>query len=229
MATPSTAVPPGPDPLDRAPEPRPVRPPAGLLWAGALALVVIVIAGSVALRQPGAPDAIGVPSPSTPAGGSGTTPSTNPLLAQGRSLVGMPMPAFDLEALTLDPDAPAGRVRLADFAGKPLVVNLWAQYCVPCRTEMPAFEQVHQELGDRVAFLGIDVNDPVAEGRYLAKETGVTYALARDPRGQVLVDVGGTALPTTVVVDATGTVVRMRSGEWTAEELRAALDPVLGA
>src|SRR5687767_84591 len=53
---------------------------------------------------------------------------------------------------------------LADYEGTPLVVNWFASWCVPCVTEMPAFEEVHQLLGDDVAFLGLNSQDTLEEG-----------------------------------------------------------------
>src|SRR5688500_15712234 len=63
---------------------------------------------------------------------------------------------------------------LADYRGKPLVVNFFAAWCVPCVKEMPDFEKVHQERGDEVQFLGFDVRDQLEEGKKIAERTGVT-------------------------------------------------------
>lgn len=113
---------------------------------------------------------------------------------------------------------------VADYAGTPLVVNFFASWCVPCVREMPDFEQVHQDLGDEVAFLGMNMQDSVTRGRELVDETGVTYDIGRDPDGSLLAQFGGVAMPTTVLVDADGTIVRVLSGGTTADELRTAID-----
>ncbi|MGH9243087.1 MAG: TlpA family protein disulfide reductase [Acidimicrobiales bacterium] len=89
-------------------------------------------------------------------------------------------PPFDLE----DVRAAAPRVRLADYSGEPVVVNFWASWCVPCRREMPAFAEVHGELGDRVVFLGVNHQDDRGAAMALLDETGVTYPVGlRPPRG----------------------------------------------
>ncbi len=225
-----------PDPLDRPVHPAPRRRPAGLLWATALAAVVIAVAASVAIRNPGTATGPASPPPGADVlggatGGSAPRSTLNPLVAQGPSLVGRPAPLFELERLELDPaagDAGGGVLRLADLRGTPVVVNLWAASCTPCLTEMPAFERVHRALGDKVRFVGVDVNDLEAEGRTMARRTGVTYPLVRDPSGAYLVAVGGAGLPTTLVLDASGTVVNARTGEWSEDELRAALAPLVG-
>jgi len=111
----------------------------------------------------------------------------------------------------------------ADYRGKPLVVNFWSTTCAPCVKEMPALQQVHQAEGDRIGFLGIDVNDSLDDGTAFAAKTGVTYDLARDPRAELVPAFGGTVLPTTVLIAADGSVAETHSGALTADELTAAI------
>ena len=118
-------------------------------------------------------------------------------------------------------------VSLADYRGRPLVVNFFASWCAPCIKEMPEFERVHQDLGDEVAFLGVNVRDRAEDGRRLADQTGVTFDLVRDPRGDLLVAVGGNAMPTTAFVGADGRLALVQSRNYNAESLRAAIDEVL--
>ena len=117
----------------------------------------------------------------------------------------------------LGPDA--GDVDLAELRGTPVVVNFWASTCAPCVREMPALESVHQAAGDDVAFVGVAVNDRVDDALELADRTGVTYPLVADADGSFFVDAGATLLPTTLVLDQDGAVVRRFVGELTADEL----------
>lgn len=121
------------------------------------------------------------------------------------------------ELAGLGPDA--DDVALADLQGRPVVVNFWASTCAPCVREMPALETVHQAAGDDVAFVGVAVNDRVEDALELADRTGVTYPLVADADGTFFVDAGATLLPTTLVLDQDGTVVRRMVGEITADEL----------
>jgi thiol-disulfide isomerase/thioredoxin len=150
----------------------------------------------------------------------------------------------DDDVARLDPDLPAptgevdtgdvddvvlegltgGEIALADYAGRPVVVNFFASFCAPCVQEMPAIEALKQEVGDGAVFVGVATNDDVDDALDLVDRTGVTWELARDPRGDFMNAVGGVVLPTTVVVDADGGVVWVRSGELDDGELRELRD-----
>ena len=106
-----------------------------------------------------------------------------------------------------------------DYRGKPLLVNFFSSTCVPCQTEMPALEQVHRKAGDSVRFLGLDVQDTVASGKAFVETVGVTYDMGRDPDGAILQGLGGTALPTTVLLDANGKIVYQHLGKLDVNEL----------
>jgi thiol-disulfide isomerase/thioredoxin len=114
-----------------------------------------------------------------------------------------------------------------DYAGRPLVVNFFAEWCQPCRAEMPAFEEVHQELGEQVAFLGINANEPVEAARRIVEDTGVTYDIGRDPNGALMEAFGVTALPATFVIAPDGTIASSHPGELDGDDLRAALAPLV--
>ena len=108
-----------------------------------------------------------------------------------------------------------------DLGGRPLVLNVWASWCGPCRKEMPAFQQVYLQSKDRVTFLGLDSRDVVDAARRFAAKTGVTYRLAADPNGQATAKLGVAALPTTVFIGADGTLRGRHVGALTSSELRA--------
>ena len=82
-----------------------------------------------------------------------------------------------------------------------------------------AFEPLHDQLGDRIAFLGVDVQDTRAAARDVVERTGVTYELAADPDGALFTAFGGFGMPTTVLVDANGRVVAHHTGALTRAEL----------
>ena len=101
--------------------------------------------------------------------------------------------------------------------GKPTVINFWATYCVPCITEMPMIEAVHQQLGDEVNFVGINVGESAELATPFIEKTGVTFAQLLDPDMEALGSFGAIALPHTVVLDPDGTVVAEKSLELKSE------------
>jgi cytochrome c biogenesis protein CcmG/thiol:disulfide interchange protein DsbE len=117
---------------------------------------------------------------------------------------------------------------LLDDGGRPMVVNLFASWCAPCIEEMPDFEQVHRDLGDEVAITGLAVRNPPEDALGIVERTGVTYPTFADTddRASNMFDVVN--LPTTVFLDADGTVLDVHTGELSESELRAELDERYG-
>jgi peroxiredoxin len=120
-----------------------------------------------------------------------------------------------------------GQASLADYRGKPLVVNFFASWCTPCLRELPGFEQLHQRLTDRVAFVGLNLQDTVDDGQQVIRQTGITYDTGRDPDGELYRAFGAFAMPATVLIDRAGRVVEVHNGELTAEQLEAKINPLI--
>lgn len=132
------------------------------------------------------------------------------------AVVGEPAPDVLFERFDGQPTG------MDDWLGEPLVVNFWASWCPPCVAEMrDAFEPLHRELGDRVTFLGVNLQDTEEPARNVIEATGVTYELARDPTGALFTEFGGFGMPTTVLVDASGHVVERHTGSLTRPQLDA--------
>ena len=133
------------------------------------------------------------------------------------ALVGRRAPAFVLDNLA----AVSNPVSLASFAGRAVVINFWASWCDPCRTELPALEAAHVALGDQVAFIGIDHQDDRRSAVGFIDFTGVTYESGFDPEGSVAATYGLYGLPTTVLVSPDGIVVAEVTGAVTEDRLLA--------
>lgn len=119
--------------------------------------------------------------------------------------------------------------RLGDLLGdKPIVLNFFASWCAPCIEEMPRFEVVHQDLGDRVTFLGMAETDGEERALDVVETTGVTYPTYNDPDGDAMTFFKGTGMPTTVFISAGGDVLDTHSGELTEKELRSQIDQHFG-
>jgi thiol-disulfide isomerase/thioredoxin len=88
-----------------------------------------------------------------------------------------------------------------------MVVNLWAQWCGPCREELPYYQQLHEQAGDDVQVLGVDYQDTRPEWALdLLDQTGVTYPSLADPGGELRVPFRVRGLPAIVLVDEDGGV-----------------------
>lgn len=111
------------------------------------------------------------------------------------------LPDLTLPCLGGGPDVP-----LRSLEG-PMVVNLFAQWCEPCRDELPFYQRLHEEAGDRLQVLGIDYLDTQPGGAIeLAAQTGVTYPLLADPAGALRQEFRVRGLPGVVFVDADGRI-----------------------
>ena len=100
-----------------------------------------------------------------------------------------------------------GRSVALDRLRGPLVVNLWAQWCGPCRTELPFYQELHRKGRGIVRVLGVDYLDTQPEAALrLVQQTGVTYPLVADPGGELRADLRVRGLPGIAFVAADGSV-----------------------
>lgn len=142
--------------------------------------------------------------------------------AGGGGRAGDPLPDVDLESL--DGGAP---LRLADVGDGPVVVNLWATWCGPCRAEMPAFDEVDRALGGKVRVVGVNVGDDPGAARRFVDDVGVGFPQYLDRDGTVHTELGATGMPATAFVDD-GQVLDLHTGALGAGELRDRIERQLG-
>ncbi len=157
---------------------------------------------------------------------SALAPSSPDLAAARRDAGIEPCPRESLNAAPVSQGLPqvtlpclgGGRdVTLAALRGTPMLVNMWASWCAPCRQELPLLAQLHRRAGSRLVVLGVDFQDPKpAAALRLAAVTGVTYPLVADTQGQLRVPLHLTGLPTTVFVAADGHVEYTNVGRFTS-------------
>ncbi len=126
--------------------------------------------------------------------------------------VGQPVPRFDLPALQ-----GGDRVAVADHLGKPMVINFWATWCGPCRSEAPLFERASRRYRNRVVFIGVDTRDFTGDAKAFVKKYDLTYLIGYDGPAKLWEPWGLTGLPETFIVDRDGNVVEHRVGEYTEE------------
>lgn len=114
-------------------------------------------------------------------------------------------------------------VRLADFRGRPVVLNFWASWCPPCRAEAPALTWVATSKTGQVTFLGIDVRDRESKARDFIAEFAVPYPNGPDPGG-VEAQYRGIGIPYTVFIGPDGTVKRTWVGPLDEQRLLAFIE-----
>lgn len=107
--------------------------------------------------------------------------------------------------------------------GRPLVLNLWASWCTPCRREIPEFSQVALANPD-VAFVGAAVEDARGPAEAFASEVGASYPLGIDEQRTVKNGYPFVGLPVTYLIDGDGTVSRQIQGQLSGPALQAFID-----
>ena len=147
------------------------------------------------------------------ANGSGGETSEGPLLPADP----YELPAFDMAAY---------EQLLAELEGTPVLVNIWASWCGPCRDEAPHLATAHAEFGDRVQFLGVDILDERGSAREFMREYGWTYPSVFDGPGAIRDGLGILGQPATLFYDASGELVTTWSGPLTEEALAEGLDEI---
>jgi thiol-disulfide isomerase/thioredoxin len=118
------------------------------------------------------------------------------------------------------------------YRGKVVLVNLWGTFCVPCRKEMPAMEQLYRELGPKgfaIAAVSVDQGDTQVVLDF-AKELGLTFDILHDGDGTVQQAFQTVMFPESFLVDKDGQVVKKAIGEhpWSSEANRRIVAQLLG-
>lgn len=121
-------------------------------------------------------------------------------------------------------------ISLDDFKGKVVVINVWGQWCGPCRTEITQLQQVYEATRDKgVAFLGIDVRDNNIDApRDFIIDRVVTFPSIYDPPMRTMIAFGGryptTVIPSTVVLDRQHRVAAVFLRELLAQDLQPVVE-----
>lgn len=126
------------------------------------------------------------------------------------------------------------RTSLAQLRGRPVLLNVWATWCHPCRQEIPALEQLHQTYGPRglhVVGVSIDQGDQEQGIREFLQEYGASYPIWLDPDGEITTAYSTMGVPNTFLIGPDGTLLWKHVGPVTADnaELRALIEKSLPA
>jgi len=118
--------------------------------------------------------------------------------------------------------------------GKPVILNFWASFCPPCRLEMPDLQEVHEEFGDQVVLVGVDVGTFTGlgneeAGRALLQEAGITYPAGTTANADVLRAYQVVGMPTTLFFTPDGEIVERWTGLLTRDKMQELVQKLIGA
>lgn len=165
------------------------------LWIILIALVAVVGGGWIVFSQGLTQERV--------ASGNNSAEALEPA-----AVAGHPAPEFELKTLEGE------TLSLADFKGKPVLVNFWATWCGPCRAEFPDFQRAYVDNADDLVIIGINntAADQVDLVDDFVREMGATFPIVLDESGAVVETYRVLGLPTTVFIDRDGVVNEVFTG-----------------
>ena len=148
------------------------------------------------------------------------------LLSRGEKALAVGDPAPDKELATLDG---SGTASLADYRGRWLLLNFWASWCEPCRSEAPALQVFHERNSqNRFTVLGINLDDASDDAQGFVEKYALGYPQLRDGDGRERREAYGmTGFPESFLVDPEGRIALIRRGPVDARYLEQSVAPLI--
>lgn len=136
-------------------------------------------------------------------------------------------PAPDFTVVDID----GNKHSLSDFKGKPVILNFWASWCGPCKSEMPDFEEAYKEYKDEIHFLFINLTDGYRETMETAssyiKEQGYTFPVYYDTMTEAAYAYNTSSIPVTYFIDAEGNFIAWVQGAINSSIIQQGIDMIL--
>jgi len=137
--------------------------------------------------------------------------------------VGEPMADLELQDINGNP------VRLSTFAGRPLLINIWATWCAPCKQEMPLLQRYYDaHKGDGFILAAVNAGETAKEVQPFIQENGFTFPTLLDPEEKSLAGLRINNYPTSIFVSPSGIVQKIHIGAFTQTSLEKEITPLLG-
>lgn len=119
-------------------------------------------------------------------------------------------------------------ITLSELQGKPVIINFWATWCGPCVKEMPAFERLKDDFGDKIGIIAVNCGDDAGTVKDFVEENGYTFPVVLDEEYSISMLYPTNSIPYTVVVDAEGKVTHISTGALDADTMYERYKEALG-
>ena len=127
-------------------------------------------------------------------------------------------------------DESGNRLRLSQFKGKPVILNFWASWCGPCKSEMPDLEEAYKKYGEEIQFVILNMTDgsreTVESARRYIESAGYSFPVFYDKQKNGVIAYGISGVPVTFFIDADGYVKGVYSGAMSANILQQGIDRI---
>ncbi len=138
------------------------------------------------------------------------------------ALAGSPAPLASLHKQAdqlLDGGVDAFEARIASLEGYPVVTNVWASWCGPCREEFPTLQKLSARYGKRVAFVGVNSRDGDDTAATFLREAPLSYPSYTDPDGKIAASLGTIGgLPDTAFYNRSGELCHLKQGQYPEQD-----------
>ena len=129
-------------------------------------------------------------------------------------------------------DTEGQTLTLADFRGKPVLLNFWASWCGPCASEMPAIQSAYEQYGDQIQFVAVNMTGMGGETEpsalSLIQQNNYTFPVYFDVDSSAAVAFGVTSIPQTYLIDAEGNIIGGLRGAMSDNVLAEGIQMLLG-
>jgi len=190
-----------------------------------LCLVLVVVIAGASLLYNGLADKVDTAGLATVATAS---PSTEPAYAETTPPTEEPdYAAPDFTVL----DGDGNERKLSEFVGKPIILNFWASWCGPCKSEMPDFEEAYQKYGEEIHFVMVNctAGDSMEDAKAFIEDNGYTFPVYFDTTNEASYVYGANSIPMTFFIDAAGDLVTYGRGALSADLLQKGIDMIYNA